>query len=431
MLLRLFGENFLSFRDRFDLSFVAADLPGERGRGTSPIFPTGSDAPLDVLRCVALFGANASGKTNLLRAASALGWLIRDSSRTLEPDRPISFYKPFALEESFANNPSKLGATVLHENVLYEYELWFTATRIEYERLIRLDAPDTPLVLRNAPDSVEGELRSASRQVQALLAKPRTNVPILSFLAQHGPESGPGSAVALSRSFATRLRFRDYSTAQNSDFHDPVARRIHQEPSFHEWVLSKLLVPADLGIQKLETEEIDFPPGLSGAPEEFRKHFVDRGPYYRTLLVHKGNPNFRFDLDKESSGTRKMYNLSSDWWSLAHRSVTTFADELSASLHPLLVDHLVRSINHRSWEPDPMSQLAFVTHDTGLLESRAHEPAALRRDQVYFTKKQESGASILYSLAEFKNEARGVHNLRRRYLDDRYGAIPHIERILM
>ena len=73
--------------------------------------------------------------------------------------------------------------------------------------------------------------------------------------------------------------------------------------------------------------------------------------------------------------------------------------------------------------------MIFTTHDTGLLESQDGQPPALRRDQVYFTKKDAEGATELYSLAEFKDDARPVHNIRKRYLSGLYGAIPSVEKL--
>ena len=75
------------------------------------------------------------------------------------------------------------------------------------------------------------------------------------------------------------------------------------------------------------------------------------------------------------------------------------------------------------------SQLIFATHDAGLLEGQDGRPPALRRDQVYFTRKDAKGATELYSLAEFKEEARPVHNIRKRYLSGQYGAIPLVEKL--
>jgi uncharacterized protein len=134
------------------------------------------------------------------------------------------------------------------------------------------------------------------------------------------------------------------------------------------------------------------------------------------------------DYSDESAGTKKLFNIAADWWRLANQPVSIFVDELSASLHPRLLDRLIRAVNDA--HPDrARSQLVFATHDTGLLEGQDGLPPALRRDQVYFTKKDAKGETALYSLAEFKETARPVHNLRKRYLSGLYGAIPALEKL--
>ena len=134
--------------------------------------------------------------------------------------------------------------------------------------------------------------------------------------------------------------------------------------------------------------------------------------------------DFRF----ESAGTRKLFNIAHNLWSIAHDSITLFADELSASLHPKFLYRLIQIVNNTP-ASQANSQLIFTTHDTGLLESHDGQPAALRRDQVYFTEKNNEGESELYSLAEFKDDARPVHNIRKRYLSGLFGAIPAVDKV--
>lgn len=431
MLIRLFGENFRSFRDPFELSFVAADLKAEGDRGVSLLYPDGSDEPFSVLRCIGVFGANASGKSTVLLAAKALLWMIRQSSRKLEPEKEIPWYEPFAFCSTARERPVRLGCTIFLDGVFYEYELTYSRHQIESERLVRLDEPEEPLLERGGPTNVGGRIVKASHHVKALLAQPRANTPIFSFLAQHGSEHGEFSVRPFWKAFCDRLGYRDYSGQAGSfPFQDLMAKRLYRESDFRHWVMAHLIRPADLGIQNVQVEEIEFPPFLSGAPEEVRKQFADEAPFYRAAFSHFGEHNANLDLSEESAGTRKMYDLASDWWALAHKPVTILGDELTASLHPVLIDHLVRAVNHRAHEGDAYAQLAFATHEVGLLESRGGSPPALRRDQIYFTEKDDSGASTLSSLAEFKDEARSVHNLRKRYLGDRYGAIPRIEELL-
>jgi AAA15 family ATPase/GTPase len=168
---------------------------------------------------------------------------------------------------------------------------------------------------------------------------------------------------------------------------------------------------------------------------EFMKNFNSAGDNFKfpekivkVSFIHAGASDQAVEFSDESSGTKKLFNIADDWWRLANEQVTLLADELGASLHPRLLDRLVRAVNDAPAKR-PRSQLIFTTHETGLLEGLDGLPPALRRDQVYFTKKNAKGVSELYSLAEFKDDARPVHNIRKRYLSGLYGAIPSVERL--
>ena len=187
-----------------------------------------------------------------------------------------------------------------------------------------------------------------------------------------------------------------------------------------------LIKEADFGICDVRTRRVKFK-----LPEESRA-IGEKGtelPSTLTLVsfVHEGSSRQPIDFSFESSGTKKLFNIAGDWWTLAHEDVSLFADELSAGLHSRLLNSLIRAVNDTIGNRH--SQLIFSTHETILLESLDGEPPALRRDQVYFTKKKPDGATELYSLAEFKDDARPVHNLRKRYMSGLYGALPSVDRL--
>jgi AAA15 family ATPase/GTPase len=124
------------------------------------------------------------------------------------------------------------------------------------------------------------------------------------------------------------------------------------------------------------------------------------------------------DLNEESQGTQKLFAFAGPWLDVLARGKVLVVDELDTSLHPLLVRHLVGLFHNPKTNP-LNAQLLISTHDTTLLD-----PATYRRDQVWFTEKDEHDATSLYSLAEFrprKNEA-----FERGYLKGRYGALPFI-----
>lgn len=431
MLIRLRGKNFRSFKDEFELSLVAADLPsdGDRGIAELPVHDLGN--PLRVLRVAALYGPNASGKSTVLQAAAALRWLVVGSYATALDD-PLEYYQPFRLDNATSSAPVELACTFWFEKRLYEYEIKYSESLVEFESLYRLDDPDHPLITRAVTDdSVSGSLVAGSDQVQALLGQLKPNASVVSYLAQLGPKTGESSIVPEFRALVARLDFENFqdpglslSRHMRYDFN---AHRMHAEPEYKEWVLDHLIRPADLGIDAINTEVIE-PGGKSvrkvrnrdGEYVEMRRTRPDR---VRVEFEHAGLVPKKFGLSQESAGTQKMYALARQWWELAEGESTLFADELSASLHPALLDRLVRAVNLPSSDARH-SQLILATHDTSLLESRSEPFPALRRDQVYFTEKAGDGSSRLYSLAEFRE--RSEHNIRKRYLSNRYGAMPRI-----
>ena len=120
MLVRLFGKNFRSLKDKFELSMVAADFTREEDRNRGVIeFPIdGMGEPLRLLRAVGIFGPNASGKSTVLTAARALRWLATNSSAQSKPDDAIPPYEPFILDDESNAAPIELGCDVVHQSSL-------------------------------------------------------------------------------------------------------------------------------------------------------------------------------------------------------------------------------------------------------------------------------------------------------------------------
>ena len=426
MLVRLFGSNFRSLKDKFELSMVAADLKRkeDRDRGIIEVPIAGMSEPLRLLRCVAIYGANASGKSTVLIAGGALRWLATYSSAQSEPDAKIPNYTPFLLDEKSKASPIELGCDVVYGESLLRYEIKFEAKAILSETLTILDEKHTvKLIDRQPSGEVRGDLITNSDANRLYVKEMQPKVTVLSKLAQHGPHKGKESVQPFFKAIYNATRRADYSTAS---IRDPENESFVDNPEYRKWIMNHLIQAADFGICDVDVrrESIEI-------PEEWREQFVKTGLKLPNRLeisfLHEGSARQGIDFSYESSGTKKVFNIAGDWWALANEPVTLFADELSASLHPRLLDRLIQAVNDA---PEHVrSQLIFATHDTGLLGSHDGLPAALRRDQVYFTKKDAKGATELYSLAEFKEDARAVHNIRKRYVSGLYGAIPLVEKL--
>ncbi len=434
MLIRLFGRNFRSLRDNFELSLVAADSDEKTdiNRGVLETHLSGLDAPLRLLRTIAIFGPNASGKSTVLTAALALRWLCVDSSYQAKPESKIPPFEPFALDEHSSSAAIELGCDVTYKQSLLRYEVKFTEGRIVREQMSLHGEKPIQLIDRHASGEVRGRLFSKNNANQLYVKGMQPNVTVLSKLAQHGPRTGGGSVLPYFKAIRSALRHKNYSgsTEPYASYFGQNVEKFASDPEYREWVMQHLIRAADVGIcdVELNNEEYELPDMLKAYLEKSITGIKVPTTRHAVSFMHEGAKRKTIDFTDESAGTKKLFNLASDWWQLAKNPVTLFADELSASLHPRLLDRIVRAVNDVA-NSTVKSQLIFATHDAGLLEGHDGRPPALRHDQVYFTSKAADGATKLYSLAEIKENASESINIRKRYLSGLYGALPSIERI--
>jgi hypothetical protein len=415
MLIELFGRNFASFRDEFHLSMLATDIDRDDPRGVVEVPIQGDDEPLRLLRCAAIYGPNASGKSNLLRAARALGYLLYASGR-FPSDEPLKPYEPFGLDEASGERPILLGLRAVIDQRVYEYRIEFTEKAFVHEQLIEL-APehDAPLFIRRAQD-VDGAW-TASRQFALLAESFRPNALLLSLADRLAPALAQGIAVGLRR----LLDYYDPTWYPPRLGSERAARLAATDQVFGRWLL-ELLRAADIGIVDYQAERVAERPRDEDEGDEESEAAVR----YSLRLAHAG-PGGPVPLSfyRESVGTRRVVELSPLLHSLMHGEYlrSWFVDEIGASMHPELLEALIRRFNCQVEPTSVRGQLVFATHETGLLDAEAKD-AVLRRDQIYLTEKDSTGASRLYSVAEFKE--RNNLNLRRRYLHGRYGALPAV-----
>jgi energy-coupling factor transporter ATP-binding protein EcfA2 len=437
MLVRFFGSNFRSLKGKFELSMVAADLKRkeDRDRGVIEVTLDGLQDPLRLLRCVAIYGANASGKSTIIAAAESLRWLVVESSPRSCADAVLPSYQPFLLDSDSRSSELELGCDVVCNDSLLRYCITFNAIAIQREALTLLGTDgETKLIDRGPLDEISGELIERSEANRLYVKQMQSNVAVLSKLAQHGPQKGQESVQEYFNAIRNALKCKNYTHVMNRSsgggrfISGTDEGRFVDDPDYREWILHHLMRPADVGIcdVKEQRERMKLSNEVKVVLEKTGAG-VKIPEMVTVSFVHEGSMQQPISFVLESVGTKKLFFIGPDWWSLAKEQVTLFADELSAGLHPRLLDRLIRAVNDAP--ASQRSQLIFTTHDTGLLESLDGQPPALRRDQVYLTKKDAQGATELYSLAEFKEEARPVHNIRKRYMSGLYGAIPSVEKL--
>jgi AAA15 family ATPase/GTPase len=414
MLVQFRVKNFLSFRDEQVLNMVASsdDTLIDNTIETSPL------GSLRLLRSAVLYGANASGKSNLILALAFVGNFV-DRSAERKPGSEIHA-QPFLLDEHTRTQPSEFEVTFIHEGMRYQYGFSVDSKRVHEEWLIAYPRRSRQVWFHRKPQTdAEGSewyygpgLKGERKRIEELT---RPDVLFLSVAAKFNHKQ----LSLVYRWLSDRLRSIS-AQEQESLFLGLAAQSIQSDRSFYEQVL-RFLGIADLGITDIQAETVKGPP--SGMPEQVRALF-QQGDWesYRVQLFHRtsnsGAPLLALPLESESLGTRRLLCLAVPWIPSLREGFTLAVDELDASLHPLLVRFLVRlfhtpAVNLRG------AQLVFNTHDTTLLDS-----SLFRRDQIWFVEKDEGGASHLYPLLDYsprKNEA-----LAKGYLQGRYGAIPFI-----
>jgi AAA15 family ATPase/GTPase len=418
MLIEFEVGNYLSFKAAMRLSMVAANPYKEYLEENT--FETAYDG-LRLLKSAAIYGANASGKSNLVAAMGFMRNFVLSSSKDTQAEDPISV-KPFLLDTATENAPSHFEVFIMQDGIRYRYGFEADRKAIRKEWLMRTEKnKETPLFLRE-DDGIE--VCNPFKEGLGLEEKTRDNALFLSVVAQFNGE--------ISRRILKW--FSDFQTIHGliDQIFEPHAVESLQDPTKHEQLL-KFMRNADFGISELRVAEVPNTPNekiLKMFSPEFQKTFQNQTSFEISALHQKfqdGAPEsfVPFDFNKmESEGTKKFLRIAAPLLDCLSKGYVVAVDELDAKLHPLLTKAIVGLFNSSVTNPKG-AQLIFVTHDTNLLEH-----GKLRRDQIWFTEKDRLATTVLYSLAEFKlpdgNKVRKDANLETNYIHGRYGAIPYL-----
>ena len=417
MLIELFGQNFGCFRDEFRLSMLATDIDPDSPRGIVEVQIEGDDEPLRLLRAAAIYGPNASGKSTILEAARALQFLIQASAKFPSDEDLLGSYVPFMLDPQLRTAPVSLGVVGVVDRQVYRYSISFDRSHVIEESLVRSSGSAPSQLFYRKGYEVEGAWAD-DPQFSLVAESFRPNALLLSLADALTPKLASGIAVGLRR----LLRFYDPTVTRWPGYrvNQRVANRAASDDRFANWLRMRLK-DVDIGVVDYKVEVRKKRPVT-----ETILGGISRQKTFRLTLLHDASEGpMPLPDGRESKGTRRFLDLAPFFFDISQGDSTTtcFVDELDASLHPVLLGKLVRHFNCELPQTDVKGQLIFASHETALVDDEA-KAAILRRDQVYFTEKNSSGAARLFSLAEFKE--RNNLNIRRRYLQGRYGALPSL-----
>jgi AAA15 family ATPase/GTPase len=407
MLIQFSVENFRSLRERQTLSMVAAPKL-KKEPNTFEVELDGEKLPR-LLKAAAIYGPNASGKSNLVSALATLSRLLFREPSTQETPLPIS---PFRFDAKLHNAPSTFEIHFVADRQRYCYAVSATSQRIVSEKLLAFPRGAEHLLFsrERKADSEEyefGALLEGGYDLHDTWRK--TTAPDVLFLAR---------AVANSSEQLTQLRkpFRWLTWSLHTiliemSFWRKEAQRLTAKFESAGAEIAALLREVDVPITHIRTEERARMSLLAqGAPKSFR-----------TVLTHSSAlGEADFDLSEESDGTQNLIGFSVPWgWMRGDESRgptnVLIVDEIDSSLHPNIVTALVARHLH---SPTP-KQLIFTTHDTHLMDAKL-----LRRDQFWLTERNENGATQLHSMHEY--QGREGEDIEKRYYEGRYRGLPNL-----
>ena len=419
VLLSFRAENVRSFRDAFELSLVATSLT-ERGVARSVAWREGG-RPIEVLPVAGVFGANASGKSNVLKAMDDMRSHVLNSFRSGSPTGGVP-RRPFLLDPKAKQAPSRFEVDLVLDGVRLEYGFVLDDERVLEEWAYRYPHGRAALLFHRRQDDVElGSVeRVKGRGITELL---RPNALFLSTAAS----ANHPVLLPLYAWFGHNLLLAETPSRQ---FRQALTTELLDNDTTREPVLA-LLRAADLGVTGARKHELD--PVTKErlqravrilAGQEGDHEGGDSGPTFEDLgvrLVHRGVAGeVELDAHDESLGTLVWFGLAGPVVQALADGAVFLADELDASLHPALVAALIRLFQDQGSNP-LRAQLIFNSHDATILGDSVGD-RLIGRDQVWFTEKRTDGSTRLYPLADL--DPRKEEAIGRRYLAGRYGATP-------
>lgn len=378
---------------------------------------------VSALKSSAIYGPNASGKSNLVKAFFFMQNFVRTSAGPMFDRIPI---EPFLLSTESESRPSFFEIQFYTDQTLYRYNFEVSSDRVVSEALYYIP-PDkkreSTLFTRTIEDGIK--CFRAFPEGKKLESKTRANALFLSVVAQFNGKISLG----ILNWFQSRLKIYVSFSLPGLYPHEAID---YIESGKHKDVFLRFLKAADFGIEGIRIDKEDME--WESIPQTVRSqlsHLFDGkldGRFVgltintqRRRFNASNEPDKVIDFDmtmQESSGTQKMFSLLGIILKTLAEGSTIIIDELDTSLHPLVTRRLIELFNSREDNPNN-AQLIFCTHDTNLLSNRL-----FRRDQIWFSEKDQVGASHFVSLADFKIRKDEVYE--KNYLIGKYGAIPYL-----
>ncbi|MGH7866648.1 MAG: AAA family ATPase, partial [Candidatus Dormibacteraceae bacterium] len=403
MLIEFSVANFRSILGRQTLSLVA----GSGAEHASRNLIAGEHEGLRVLRSAVLYGPNAAGKSNVLRALATLRQLVEETATRVQEGQRLNV-APFLFEKETAAKPSEFEIIfIADDGVRYHYALAVGPERVYREWMVAYPNARPQRWFEREYDEKTGQYtwwfgphfqgEKAERKVWREFT--RSNSLFLSTAIQLNNDQ-------LKPAFGWITQKLIVLTA-GIGWNPFLSLELLREDAGREQIM-RYMRAADIGIDRLELLEEDVAPAPTGdlPVGGVRVNFEVGLPQGATATAPKrfqvrawhkqvgSGQEVALDIQEESDGTKKLFEFVGGWIRALEWGATLFVDELDRSLHPLMTHFLVGLFHGATNSKN--AQLIYTTHDTTLLDTDF-----LRRDQVWFVEKDDRRSTRLYSLLEY------------------------------
>ena len=409
MVLEIRLRNFFSIKDEVVLDLRATNIQTKRTRDlTENVFEYKNEK---ILKTIAIYGANASGKSNIVKAIRFCCRMIFASH--LHNENTIFNFQPFKLDKVSRSEPSSFFIRFIMNGIEYEYSYSLTITEIITESLYYY--PKGRIAKIFTRDERASDVKKKKYSFGSEINKPNdiainTSKKTL-FISR---------ASQMDRELAKNI-FNYFNEQFLLQYVGLGVNRVMQ--LFNE---NKDLILKALQIADGDIVEIDIKPEVvpvktlktSFIADENKSTVEDSQELLLKIQTfHKYAPNIPFDFEtEESAGTKKLFYILLRIIDTVKGNKILLIDEIDTHLHSDIVEFIINLFHAGN-----MAQLIFSTHNTNLMDLKK-----MRKDQIYFVNKTENGSSELYSLFDFK-DFRESMDAEKGYLQGRFDAIPFID----
>ena len=422
MLIDFSVQNFRSIKEELKLSMVSTS--GKELRATNTF--SALDNKLDLVRSAAIYGPNASGKTNLIKAVQTMRRIVLRSAQLQHGDE-IGVI-PYRFDVHSSQESTQFIVAFINDDVRYEYGFVTTNEQVLEEWLFAYPKGRPQKWIdrkfdQHADRYQWGNMEKLVGTKQLWQDATRSNALFLSTAIQLNNSQlkpvfdwfkmrlkvipgnlAPSFTIDLCTNKQHKSQIVNFLKA--ADFH--ISDLLVESESIE---INKLLEDMPLSIRGQLSERLK-----DSGETEIKKHDI------RTVHTGSTGDEYTLAMDEESTGTRKFFAYTGPLLDVLNNGYVLVVDELNDNLHPYLVEFIIQMF-HDTRLNCKNAQLIFTTHETSILDQ-----TLLRRDQVWFVDKDDYNATSLYPLSDF-SPRKAVENLEKNYLQGRYGAIPYFQTV--